>query len=104
MRCSLLQAMVLAAAITASGPAGAWLIYPDRDDPARVIVEIEQPYGDVVPFANLPPPFNRVVHGGEGPASLLFRWATSVRRSARPSSMWARTGKVISSSSSSREN
>ena len=75
MRCSLLQAMVLAAAITASGPAGAWLVYPDRDDPARVIVEIEQPYGDVVPFADLPPPFNRVAHGGEGPASLLFRWA-----------------------------
>ncbi len=66
-------ATMLAAAITASGPADAWLVYPDRDDPARVIVEIERPYGDVVPFANLPPPFN-VMHSGDGPASLLFRW------------------------------
>lgn len=74
MRCSLIGAIVLAAAITASGPAGAWLVYPDRDDPARVIVEIERPYGDVVPFANLPAPFNRIIQGGEGPASLLFRW------------------------------
>jgi hypothetical protein len=74
MRVSLLHAIALAAALAASRPAAAWLIYPDRDDPARVIVEIERPYGDRVPFADLPSPFNTVVHGGEGPASLLFRW------------------------------
>lgn len=74
MRVSLLHAMVLAAAITVSRPAGAWLIYPDRDDPSRMIVEIERSYGDVVRFGNLPPPFNDVVHRSEGPQTLLFRW------------------------------
>jgi hypothetical protein len=74
MRVRLLHAMVLAAALTASRPAGAWLVYPDRDDPDRMVVEIERPYGDVIPFANLPPPFNKVIRSGEGPASLLFRW------------------------------
>ena len=74
MRSSLLHAMALAAAVTVSGPAGAWLIYPDRDDPDRMIVEIERPYGDRVPFGSLPPPFNRLVRGQAGPQSLLFRW------------------------------
>ena len=74
MRRCLLQAMVLAAALTASGPAGAWLVYPDRDNPDRMVVEIERPYGDIVHFSNLPAPFNKVIHSGEGPASLLFRW------------------------------
>jgi len=74
MRSSLLHAMALAAAVTVSGPAGAWLIYPDRDDPDRIIVEIERPYGDRVPFSNLPPPFNRLVRSQAGSQSLSFRW------------------------------
>ena len=74
MRSSLLHAMALAAAVTFSGPAGAWLIYPDRDDPDRLIVEIERPYGDRVPFGSLPPPFNRLVRGRAGAQSLVFRW------------------------------
>jgi hypothetical protein len=74
MRVSLLHAIALAAALIASSPAGAWLLYPDRDDPARLVVEIERPYGDVVPFGSLPPPFNMLVRGKAGSQSLLFRW------------------------------
>src|SRR6476659_1753511 len=74
MRVCLLHAMALAAAITASRPAEAWLIYPDRDDPSRMIVEIERSYGDVVPFGSLPAPFNDVTHSAAGPQTLLFRW------------------------------
>jgi hypothetical protein len=58
----------------AGQPAGAWLIYPERDDPARMIVEIERPYGDLVPFAALPGQFGTPVQTTQGPETLSYRW------------------------------
>ena len=62
------------AATMAGQPAGAWLIYPDRDDPSRMIVEIEKPYGDLVPFASLPGRFDTAVQTVQGPETLSYRW------------------------------
>jgi hypothetical protein len=69
-----LVATMLAAALPAGGPAGAWLLYPDRDDPSRWIVEIEQPYGDVVALGSLPKPFSTIVQPDGEAEPLLYRW------------------------------
>lgn len=66
------MAAVLAAA---SQPASAWLIYPDRDRPERLIVEIERGYGDVLALSSFPPPFNTVLQTLQGPDSFSFRWS-----------------------------
>lgn len=63
----------LAAALAAE-PAGAWLVYPDRDDPGRLIVEIEEPTGETIPFAALPAPFDTAVQTLQGPDALSYRW------------------------------
>lgn len=77
MRRKPFRALMLAAAMTVCRPAAAWLIYPDRDAPARTVVEIERPYGDLVAFATLPHPFDRIVRPAGGPKPLLFRWRYS---------------------------
>lgn len=74
MRRAMLWAMSMAAALAAGGPASAWLIYPDRDEPLRWVVEIERPYGDVVALGSLPPPFNTLVRSSGGQAPPIFRW------------------------------
>ena len=66
-------AMVWMAAM-AGQPAAAWLLYPDREHPARTIVEIEEAHGDFVPFAALPAPFNTAVQIAQGPETLSYRW------------------------------
>lgn len=71
---NMIRIMAFAATGAASDPAGAWLIYPDRDDPARLIVEIERPYGDLVPFASLPGRFDTAVQTARGPEVLSYRW------------------------------
>jgi hypothetical protein len=70
----LLPTTVLVAMIAAVGPASAYTVIPDRDDPDRLIVLIEKPYGDLVAFGTLPPPFNNVVQTLQGPDRLSFRW------------------------------
>jgi hypothetical protein len=70
----LLPTTVLIAMISAVGPASAYTVFPDRDDPDRLIVVIEKAYGDLVPFGTLPPPFNKVVQTLQGPDRLSFRW------------------------------
>ena len=50
-------ASILAAAMLAAGPANAWLLYPDRDDPTLTIVEIEKSTGETVAISALPVPF-----------------------------------------------
>jgi hypothetical protein len=67
-------ALTAAAAALAAEPAAAWLIYPDRDDPSRLVVEIEDPTGEAVPFAVLPVPFNTPVQTLQGPDALTYRW------------------------------
>lgn len=73
MRGALLMAFWLAASIRAE-PAGAWLLYPDRDDARHLIVEVERPAGDLVSLAALPPPFNTTMGNSDGPDRLTFRW------------------------------
>ncbi|MFI0845336.1 hypothetical protein [Mesorhizobium sp. IMUNJ 23232] len=58
----------------ADKPAVAWLLYPDRDDPQRWIVEIEKPYGDVVSLRFLPVALNAPSPSASGQPPLLFRW------------------------------
>ena len=69
-----LQAIAVAAVLAASAPAYAWLIYTDRDDPSQWVVEIEQPFGDVVSLRSLPHPFNKVVQPAPLTEPLLYRW------------------------------
>ncbi|NGO55058.1 hypothetical protein [Allomesorhizobium camelthorni] len=70
----LLPTTALVAILAAVAPASAYIVFPDRDDPDRLIVLIEKPYGDLVPFGTLPPPFNKVVQTLQGPDRLSFRW------------------------------
>lgn len=74
MRRTMIRTMTLAAAVTAGQPAAAWLIYPDRDRPRLTIVEIEKPYGDLVPFASLPRPYNTAAQMAQGPQSFVYHW------------------------------
>ena len=37
-------------------------------------MEIEEAYGDLVPFAALPAPFNTAVQTAQGPETLSYRW------------------------------
>lgn len=69
---AILMAAVLAGA---SQPARAWLIYPDRDRPERLIVEIERGYGDVLTLSSFPPPFNSALQMVQGPDRFSFRWS-----------------------------
>jgi hypothetical protein len=78
----LLPTTVLVAMIAAVGPASAYTVFPDRDDPDRLIVLIEKPYGDLVAFGTLPPPFNNVVQTLQGPDRLSFRWRYGRSREA----------------------
>lgn len=73
MRSSLLCAFTFVAAIM-TWPAGAWLLYPDKDDPRHMIVEVERSTGDLVPLAALPPPLGTVTGSSGGPGKLTFRW------------------------------
>lgn len=73
MRSALLSVLAFAIAFR-MGPAQAWLLYPDRDDPRHMIVEVERASGDLVRFAALPPPFDKVTGHSEGPDTLTFRW------------------------------
>jgi hypothetical protein len=73
MRSNLLCAFTFGAAIMA-GPAWAWLLYPDQNDPRHMIVEVERPTGDLVALAGLPPPFDTVMGNAGGPEQLTFRW------------------------------
>jgi hypothetical protein len=70
----LLPTTVLIATLAVVAPASAYTVVPDRDDPDRLIVVIEKPYGDLVSFGTLPPPFNKVVQTLQGPDRLSFRW------------------------------
>lgn len=71
MRRVVLGAMIFA---VLAADARAWLLYTDRDDPARWIVEIEQTYGDVVALTSLPPPLNTLVRQAGAPPVPVFRW------------------------------
>ncbi|MGE0282534.1 MAG: hypothetical protein AB7P20_18250 [Rhizobiaceae bacterium] len=71
---NLLRAIVLAVVVTAGGKASAWLLYPDNDQPERIIVEIERPFGEFVPFSALPPPYNTALQEHQGPDALSYRW------------------------------
>ncbi|MGI6852029.1 hypothetical protein [Mesorhizobium sp. 1B3] len=73
MRSSLLCAIMFGAAIV-TGPAGAWLLYPDKADPRHMIVEVERATGDLVPLVALPPPFGTAMGYSGGPDKLTFRW------------------------------
>lgn len=76
----LLPTTVLVAMIAAVAPASAYTVFPDRDDPARLIVLIEKAYGDFVPFSSLPPPFDRVVQTLQAQDRLSFRWRYGTSR------------------------
>lgn len=54
--------------------AHAFTIVPADDGGERIFVVIEREYGDTVPLAALPAPFNDIVQQKQGPASLTFRW------------------------------
>jgi hypothetical protein len=70
----LLPITALAATLAAAEPAPAYTVFPDRDDPDNLIVLIEKAYGDLVPFAALPPPFDMVVRTPRAQDRLSFRW------------------------------
>lgn len=72
MRRVILCAIVLAAAMSAGKPVGAWLLYPDREDPEKWIAEIEKPYGDVVALRSLP--LNPLTRSTARQKPLSFRW------------------------------
>jgi hypothetical protein len=76
----LLPTTVLVAMIAAVGPASAYTIFPDRDDPDKLIVLVERAYGDLVPFGALPPPFNKVVQTLQAQERLSFRWRYGTSR------------------------
>jgi hypothetical protein len=73
MRRAMLFAPALAAVLAAE-PARAWLIYTDRDDPAQWVVEIEQPYGDVVKLGQLPRPAGALVRTDAATQPVFYRW------------------------------
>ncbi|MDQ6436427.1 hypothetical protein RB623_20445 [Mesorhizobium sp. LHD-90] len=60
--------------MSAGKPADAWLLYPDREDPQRWIVEVEKPYGDVVPLRLLPLAIDRAAGRPGRQPPLTFRW------------------------------
>lgn len=70
----LLATMALAATLAAAGPAPAYTVFPDRDDPERLIVLIEKAYGDLVPFGALPAPFDKIIQTPRAQERLSFRW------------------------------
>jgi hypothetical protein len=70
----LLPMTLLVATLTAAGPAQAYTMFPDRDDPERLIVLVEKAHGDLVPFGALPPPFDMVVRTPPVQDRLSFRW------------------------------
>jgi len=72
MRC--FSALVLTALIIPVAPASAFMLYPDRDDPDALVVLIEQPYGELVPFKALPKPFDTPVQMAQGPERFSYRW------------------------------
>ena len=74
MRRATLFALSLAAALIAAGTARAWLIYPDRDDPAQWVVEIERSYGDLVRLDQLPPSHRMLVQPEGAAQPILYRW------------------------------
>jgi hypothetical protein len=76
----LLPTTVLVAMLAAVGPAPAYTIFPDRDDPDSLIVLIEKAYGDLVPFGALPPPFNKVLRTPQAQERLSFRWRYGTSR------------------------
>ncbi len=69
-----LSALAAVAVFVATEPAAAWLLYPDRDNPHHMIVEVEKATGDLVPLRSLPPPFNTVIQSMQGPDAFTFRW------------------------------
>lgn len=73
MRRVLPLCLALAFAAPAS-PSLAWLLYPDRERPERLIVEIERSFGDAVPLRRLPSPFDTALQEEQGPDALSFRW------------------------------
>ncbi len=60
---------MLAAVMLSAGPANAWLLYPDRDDPSLIIVEIEKTTGETVTVSALPVPF-----ASSGAKNPVFLW------------------------------
>lgn len=74
MRRNLVRAFALAFAAMTGSQASAWLLYPDNDQPERIIVEIERPVGEFVPFSALPPPFDTALQERQQPDTLSYRW------------------------------
>lgn len=74
MRSMPLSALAAVAIFVATEPAAAWLLYPDRDNPRHMIVEVEKATGDLVPLRSLPPPFNTIAQSAQGPDAFTFRW------------------------------
>lgn len=74
MRSMPLSTLAAVAIFVATEPGAAWLLYPDRDNPRHMIVEIEKATGDLVPMRSLPPPFNTIVQSVQGPDAFTFRW------------------------------
>jgi hypothetical protein len=74
MRRNLLPTLGFLVAAVASGPASAWLLYPDDARPGRIIVEIERSFGETVPLKALPSPFQSIVQEAQGTDRLSFRW------------------------------
>ena len=60
--------------VSLASPAWSWLLYPDRERPERLIVEIEKSYGDAVTLRRLPPPYDKAQQEAQGPDALSFRW------------------------------
>jgi hypothetical protein len=70
----LLPTTALVATLAVVAPAPAYTIFPDRDDPERLIVLVERAYGDLVPFGALPPPFDKAVQSPWAQERLSFHW------------------------------
>lgn len=70
----------LCAALLPAGPAGAFMIYPDRTDPEVLVAFIEKPWGDRVDFRYLPKPFDRALQTAQGPARFVYRWSYPIGR------------------------
>jgi hypothetical protein len=68
------HALALAVMVLPTAPASAFMLYPDRDDPDAIVVLIEQPYGELVPFRALPKPFDTPVQMAQGPERFSYRW------------------------------
>ena len=71
---NLLRAIIVGVALAPGGNASAWLLYPDNDQPERIIVEIERSFGEFVPFSALPPPYDTALQEHQGPDGLSYRW------------------------------